>query len=91
MSCDNISAPIVNSRALRSNQLFQPFHLSGVLLYEMAVGKMPFRGGDENELLWNVCYEQIHYPMFLTKELTSLLQLVSSSYRWRHLSIPIRH
>lgn len=43
----------------------------------MAVGKMPFRGNDENELLWNVCYEQIHYPMFLTKELTSLLQLVS--------------
>lgn len=50
---------------------------SGVLLYEMAVGKMPFRGNDENELLWNVCYEQIHYPMFLTKELTSLLQSVS--------------
>lgn len=50
---------------------------AGVLLYEMAVGKMPFRGNDENELLWNVCYEQIHYPMFLTKELTSLLQSVS--------------
>lgn len=42
----------------------------------MAVGKMPFRGNDENELLWNVCYEQIHYPMFLTKELTELLKLV---------------
>lgn len=52
----------------------------GVLLYEMAVGKMPFRGGDENELLWNVCYEQIHYPMFLSKELTSLLVSVSKSY-----------
>lgn len=51
--------------------------MSGVLLYEMAIGKMPFRGQDENELLWNVCYEQIHYPMFLTKELTNLLQLVS--------------
>lgn len=49
----------------------------GVLLYEMAVGKMPFRGNDENELLWNVCYEKIHYPMFLSKELTNLLQLVS--------------
>lgn len=49
----------------------------GVLLYEMAVGKMPFRGGDENELLWNVCYEQIHYPMFLSKELTKLLEQVS--------------
>ena len=49
----------------------------GVLLYEMAVGKMPFRGNDENELLWNVCYEQIHYPMFLTQELTNLLKLVS--------------
>jgi hypothetical protein len=49
-----------------------------VLLYEMAVGKMPFRGNDENELLWNVCYEQIHYPMFLSKELTSLLKLVSA-------------
>lgn len=52
----------------------------GVLLYEMAVGKMPFRGNDENELLWNVCYEQIHYPMFLTKELTSLLKLVSRQF-----------
>lgn len=39
---------------------------------------MPFRGNDENELLWNVCYEQIHYPMFLTKELTTLLQSVSA-------------
>lgn len=54
----------------------------GVLLYEMAVGKMPFRGNDENELLWNVCYEQIHYPMFLTKELTSLLKLVSGPTWW---------
>lgn len=48
----------------------------GVLLYEMVVGKMPFRGNDENELLWNVCYEQIHYPMFLTKDLTDLLKLL---------------
>jgi len=55
-------------------------HPKGVLLYEMAVGKMPFRGNDENELLWNVCYEQIHYPMFLTKELASLLQSVSSKH-----------
>lgn len=39
---------------------------------------MPFRGNDENELLWNVCYEQIHYPMFLSKELTTLLQSVSA-------------
>lgn len=47
---------------------------------------MPFRGNDENELLWNVCYEQIHYPMFLTRELTTLLQLVSSNRRtWRRL------
>ena len=68
----------------------------GVLLYEMAVGKMPFRGNDENELLWNVCYEQIHYPMFLTKELTSLLKLVSivlsdsSSFVSADLSSPPR-
>lgn len=62
--------------------------LSGVLLYEMAVGKMPFRGNDENELLWNVCYEQIHYPMFLTKELTSLLQSVSSTC-FRPLCLPV--
>lgn len=47
----------------------------------MAVGKMPFRGNDENELLWNVCYEQIHYPMFLSRELHSLLQLVSEAAR----------
>lgn len=59
----------------------------GVLLYEMAVGKMPFRGNDENELLWNVCYEKIHYPMFLSRELTNLLQSVGREYSDRLTSV----
>ncbi|KAG9510538.1 putative protein kinase C delta type-like protein, partial [Fragariocoptes setiger] len=60
----------------------------GVLLYEMATGKMPFRGSDENELLWNVCNETIHYPCFLSPELTSLLQLLLERDPVKRLGMP---
>ncbi|RWS22827.1 protein kinase C-like 1 [Leptotrombidium deliense] len=30
------------------------------------VGQSPFNGTDEDELLWNVCYEKLVYPLFLS-------------------------
>lgn len=48
----------------------------GVLLYEMVVGKSPFTGTDEDELLWNVCNEEVYYPKYLTKAFVDLLKLL---------------
>jgi len=66
----------------------------GVSLYEMVVGKMPFGGEDENELLLNVCSEEIEYPSFLSEEITHLLKSVSVYFsHWRtssEQSIPER-
>lgn len=43
-------------------------------MYEMVVGKCPFTGSDEDELLWNVCHEKVLYPKYLSTECKSLIQ-----------------
>lgn len=48
----------------------------GVLLYEMLIGKSPFTGADEDELLWNVCNERIVFPLFLSKEAVHIIALL---------------
>ena len=68
----------------------------GVLLYEMVVGTSPFHGmcsqlfsievifvrvgTDEDELLWNVCHEEVHYPLYLSANIKSILVLVNKSF-----------
>jgi serine/threonine protein kinase len=49
----------------------------GVLLYEMMVGKSPFKGCDEDHLFWLICNEEPFYPRFLTTQAQSLLKQVS--------------
>lgn len=49
----------------------------GVLLYEMLIGKSPFTGADEDELLWNVCNEKVVFPLFLSKESVQIIGSVS--------------
>jgi serine/threonine protein kinase len=57
----------------------------GVLLYEMLIGKSPFSGADEDELLWNVCNESVAFPLFLTKESVQMITLVSHAQQARPL------
>uniref|UniRef100_T1K026 Non-specific serine/threonine protein kinase n=2 Tax=Tetranychus urticae TaxID=32264 RepID=T1K026_TETUR len=45
----------------------------GVLLYEMIVGDSPFKATDEDELLWNVCYEKVRIPYFVSKNAQSII------------------
>lgn len=49
----------------------------GVVIYEMVVGTSPFHGTDEDELLWNVCHQDVHYPRFLSDNVRDLIVLVS--------------
>ena len=49
----------------------------GVVIYEMLVGTSPFNGTDEDELLWNVCNTEVHYPKFLSEQVKNLIVLVS--------------
>ena len=53
----------------------------GVVIYEMLVGTSPFNGTDEDELLWNVCNTEVHYPKFLSEQVKNLIVLV----RWNDL------
>lgn len=48
----------------------------GIVIYEMLVGCAPFNGGDEDELLWNVCNRDIHYPTHLSADVKDLIVLV---------------
>ncbi|XP_053208764.1 serine-rich adhesin for platelets-like isoform X2 [Panonychus citri] len=45
----------------------------GVLLYEMIVGDSPFKATDEDELLWNVCYEKVRIPLFVSSNAQSII------------------
>ena len=45
-------------------------------MYEMVVGKCPFTGTDEDELLWNVCHEKVLYPKYISQECKSLIQML---------------
>lgn len=47
----------------------------------MCVGTSPFNGTDEDELLWNVCNTEVHYPKFLSEQVKNLIVLV----RWNDL------
>ncbi len=49
----------------------------GVVIYEMVVGTSPFHGTDEDELLWNVCHQDVHYPRHLSDNVRDLIVLVS--------------
>ena len=49
----------------------------GVLMYEMLVGKSPFKGCDEDHLYWLICNEVPFYPRFLTREALDLLKQVT--------------
>lgn len=42
----------------------------------MLIGKSPFTGADEDELLWNVCNEKIIFPLFLSKEAVHIIALL---------------
>lgn len=48
----------------------------GVVIYEMCVGTSPFHGTDEDELLWNVCHQDVHYPRFLSAAVRDLIALL---------------
>lgn len=48
----------------------------GVVIYEMVVGTSPFHGTDEDELLWNVCYEEVNYPRYLSENIKNLIVLL---------------
>ncbi|KAH9404777.1 hypothetical protein TYRP_000608 [Tyrophagus putrescentiae] len=48
----------------------------GVVIYEMVVGTSPFHGTDEDELLWNVCHQDVHYPRHLSDNVRDLIVLL---------------
>ena len=57
----------------------------GVLTYEMLVGRLPFDGDTDDELLNNVMEKLVHYPRSLSPQATSLLQQLlrkHPSKRW---------
>jgi len=43
----------------------------------MLVGISPFKGADEDELLWNVCYQSVNYPDEMSVASKNLVSLVS--------------
>lgn len=49
----------------------------GVVIYEMIVGTSPFQGTDEDELLWNVCNQEVHYPRNMSTNVKNIIILVS--------------
>ncbi|XP_054168643.1 calcium-independent protein kinase C-like [Oppia nitens] len=60
----------------------------GVLLYEMVVGTSPFHGTDEDELLWNVCNEEIFYPLYLSQNIKKILVLLLNKIPEKRLGMP---
>ncbi|KAF2363804.1 Protein kinase C-terminal [Trinorchestia longiramus] len=60
----------------------------GVLLYEMMVGKSPFKGCDEDHLFWLICNEEPFYPRFLTIQAQSILKQLLDKDCTKRLGIP---
>lgn len=59
-----------------------------MLLYEMIVGRSPFTGSDEDELLWNVCYEKVNYPKYLSRDCVAILALLLEKDPEKRLMAP---
>lgn len=51
-----------------------------MVIYELCVGTSPFQGTDEDELLWNVCNQEVHYPKFLSEHVKELIVQVHSLF-----------
>ncbi|KAB7501005.1 putative protein kinase C delta type-like protein [Armadillidium nasatum] len=60
----------------------------GVLLYEMMIGKSPFKGCDEDHLFWLICNEEPFYPRFLSREAQSLLKMLLDKDASRRIGPP---
>ncbi|KAF7488238.1 Putative protein kinase C delta type -like protein [Sarcoptes scabiei] len=60
----------------------------GVVIYEMCVGTSPFHGTDEDELLWNVCNTEVHYPKFLSEQVKNLCVLFLKKNPIERLGLP---
>ncbi|XP_075677336.1 uncharacterized protein LOC113795898 isoform X2 [Dermatophagoides pteronyssinus] len=60
----------------------------GVVIYEMLVGTSPFNGTDEDELLWNVCNTEVHYPKFLSEQVKNLIVLLLKKNPQERLGLP---
>nr|XP_046912754.1 putative protein kinase C delta type homolog isoform X1 [Dermatophagoides farinae]XP_046912761.1 putative protein kinase C delta type homolog isoform X2 [Dermatophagoides farinae] len=60
----------------------------GVVIYEMCVGTSPFNGTDEDELLWNVCNTEVHYPKFLSEQVKNLIVLLLKKNPQERLGSP---
>ena len=50
-----------------------------MMLYEMSVGNSPFYGDSEDDLFHSILHYTPQYPRSLPPEVTSLLNLVSST------------
>ncbi|KAI1285991.1 putative protein kinase C delta type -like protein [Halotydeus destructor] len=61
-------------KGVKYNQLVDWWSF-GVLIYEMVVGRPPFDGSDEDELLWNICNEEVHYPKYLSKDIVEMMSI----------------
>jgi novel protein kinase C delta type len=55
-----------------------PFHGLYVSIHNNISNDFYIKGTDEEELLWNVCYEEIKYPLYLSESIKSLLVLVNT-------------
>ncbi|GFY39809.1 putative protein kinase C delta type homolog [Trichonephila inaurata madagascariensis] len=60
----------------------------GVLLFEMLVGKSPFIGFDEDELLWSICNEEPPYPRTLPKKAKDILENLLLKTPSKRLGMP---
>ncbi|GFR27916.1 putative protein kinase C delta type homolog [Trichonephila clavata] len=60
----------------------------GVLLFEMLVGRSPFNGTDEDELLWSICNEEPSYPRTLPKKAKDILENLLMKSPSKRLGMP---